>query len=277
VSDLDVAAIERELERLGATLGRPVSVVALSGSTNDDARSAAAEGAPHGATFIADAQSRGRGRGGHVWHSPPGENLYLSVVLRPRIAAANVAPVALVCGLVVARVVERRLRGVAAHDAGAGEGAGAGDRGTLVGVKWPNDVMVAGKKVSGVLVEARLRGVEVASVVAGVGVNVRARSFPPEIVDRATSLALLGAADLDRSRLAAELLAELGAALLHYEEGGLAPFLGELAGRDVLRGGRVEVGGVCGVAAGIDAGGQLCIRQESGVVLSVAAGEVTIG
>lgn len=257
--DLRPAQIERELDRLGAPIGRPLSVVALTGSTNDDAKAAAVAGAPHGAAFLADAQTAGRGRGDHTWHSPSGENLYMSVVLRPRVEAAVVAPIALVIGVAAAGAVERRLTSSIADP---------------VGIKWPNDLMVARRKLGGVLVEARLRGAEVSSVIVGVGLNVRTQSFPPSIADRATSLRVLGCVDLDRASLAADLLASIGRAIELYEQRGLEPFLDELARRDVLRGERVDVGGVRGVGEGIDAAGRLLIRSSDGALHRLASGEV---
>src|SRR6185436_11070370 len=108
---LDAGAIEAELVRLGSGAGRPLCVLALTASTSDDARAAAAAGAPDGASFVADAQSAGRGRGANAWHSPPGENVYLSIVLRPRVEPARLAPISLAVGVAVARVVERRVAG----------------------------------------------------------------------------------------------------------------------------------------------------------------------
>jgi BirA family biotin operon repressor/biotin-[acetyl-CoA-carboxylase] ligase len=135
---------------------------------------------------------------------------------------------------------------------------------------------VGGRKLGGILVEGRLRGVEVASLVVGVGMNVRAQSFPPDIADRATSLRALGCADLDRSTLAAALLAAIGEAAARFERDGLASFLGELSARDALRGARVDVSGVRGVAEGIDADGRLLVRRDDGSVERVASGEVIV-
>jgi BirA family transcriptional regulator, biotin operon repressor / biotin---[acetyl-CoA-carboxylase] ligase len=268
VSGLDAAEIERELARLGASLGRPLSVVAQTASTNDDARRAASEGAPHGAAFLADAQTSGRGRGGRAWHSPPGENLYFSVVLRPHLPARSLAPIGLPIGLAVASVVERAL----AARAGRAPGSPADD----VRLKWPNDVLVRDRKLSGILVEGQLRGDSVSSLIVGVGVNVNVRSFPPELADRATSLALLGCGGLSRERLAAELLAALGDTAARFEAEQLAPFAEDLARLDWLRGRRVEVGGAFGIASGIDPEGQLLVQGPDGIVRAVAAGEVSV-
>ncbi len=259
MTPLSAETIARTLDLLGSPVGRPLSVASLTASTNDDARAAASAGAPHGAAFLADAQTAGRGRGGHTWHSPPGENLYLSMVLRPRVPALAVAPIALAVGVAVARALEATLAGRAP-----------------VWMKWPNDVLAgpARRKLAGVLVEGQLRGGEVASLVAGVGVNVHAIAFPPEIAGRATSLALLGGEGLDRSALAARLLAAIGDAAARYEEDRLASFANDLARMDALRGERVEVAGVRGTGEGIDGEGRLLVRGEGGEVTAVVAGEV---
>jgi BirA family transcriptional regulator, biotin operon repressor / biotin---[acetyl-CoA-carboxylase] ligase len=260
LTDLTLGAIEAARARLGAA-GGPLVVMEVTRSTNDDARRAAELGAPAGAAFIADAQTAGRGRGGHAWHSPAGENLYLSMIARPRVPASSVAPVTLAIGVAVAEVIEARL---AAGPAPAAE----------VRIKWPNDVLAAGLKIAGVLVEGQLRGAEVVSLVVGVGVNVRSRAFPEEIAARATSLGLLGCLDLDRATLAAELLAALGDAISRFERERLQGFAAALARRDALRGRRVAVGGISGTAAGIDAEGRLVIRGDGGEITAVFSGDV---
>jgi BirA family biotin operon repressor/biotin-[acetyl-CoA-carboxylase] ligase len=171
--------------------------------------------------------------------------------------------VALAAGLAVADVLEARL--LAAPEPRA-----------RVAIKWPNDVLAADRKIAGVLVEGQLRGTEVVSLIIGVGVNVRTRDFPPEIAARATSLALLGCPDLDRSTLAAALLAALGGAVIRYEQEGLEGFSSALARRDALYGRHVTVGDIAGIAAGIDAEGRLLVRAKGGAVIPVVSGEVTV-
>jgi BirA family biotin operon repressor/biotin-[acetyl-CoA-carboxylase] ligase len=262
VNDLAEEAIARELTGLGGPPDLPVSVLAVTRSTNDDARDAAARGAAHGSLFVADAQTAGRGRGGHAWYSPAGENLYLSVVLRPRLPAASVAPVTLAVGVAVARALERALESAGARAA--------------LWVKWPNDVLagVERRKLAGVLAEGQLRGNEVTSLVVGVGVNVHGTSFPPELGDRATSLALLGARTVSRSALAARLARAITEAVASYEGTRLASFAADLARLDALRGAPVEVGALSGTACGIDADGRLLVASE-GRVTPVVSGEVS--
>lgn len=259
MTTLGVADVERALDDIGARQGRPVSVVASTASTNDDARRAAAAGIATGAVFVADAQTAGRGRGDHAWHSPPGENVYLSLVLRPPLAAARLSAITLAFGIAVAHVVESRL-----------------PPGAVVRLKWPNDVLVGARKIAGILVEASLRGSDVQSVVVGVGLNVAAAGFPPDIAARATSLRLEGATDLDRAVVVAALCAELGLAAERFAAHGLEPLLAELAHRDALAGRAVLVDGAEGRAEGIDADGRLRVRTAAGDLRAVAAGEVQL-
>lgn len=253
--DLNSDAIERELVRRGARIGRPIAVVSLTSSTNEDARRAALGGAPHGATFLADGQSAGRGRGGHSWHSPAGENLYLSMLLRLGVKPAAIAPITLAVGVAVARVVERRCSSAAR-------------------LKWPNDVQINGKKIAGILVEGQIRGGLMQSLVVGIGINVRTELFPDALAPSATSLRLLSCADLNRSSLAADVICEVGDAADLFDRAGMAPFLEELSRRDALLGQQIHVAGAYGVAAGIDAEGWLLMRAEDGVLSRIVAGEV---
>jgi BirA family biotin operon repressor/biotin-[acetyl-CoA-carboxylase] ligase len=116
----------------------------------------------------------------------------------------------------------------------------------------------------------------VQGLVAGVGLNVHARSFPSEIEGRATSLALLGRGEARREVLAAELLHAIGVAVARFEASRLAPFAGELARLDGLRGRRIAIGGARGTAAGVDGEGRLLVRGDDGAVRAVAAGEVSV-
>jgi BirA family transcriptional regulator, biotin operon repressor / biotin---[acetyl-CoA-carboxylase] ligase len=237
--------IVAELEALG--VGGPVAIAEETESTNDDARAGAEAGAPHGAVFLADHQRAGRGRRGHRWHSPAGENLYLSLLLRPELSPERLAPLALVAGVAVAQVVDAALgRPLAAR------------------LKWPNDVLVDGGKIAGVLVESALSAGRRPVCVVGVGLNVLTTAFPS---DRSyglapTSLRLASAAELDREILAARLIATLRRLCDAYPAGGLAAVRADLDDRDALRGFAIEVDGLFGLGAGIDEGGRLVVEVE---------------
>jgi BirA family biotin operon repressor/biotin-[acetyl-CoA-carboxylase] ligase len=137
-------------------------------STNDEALARALAGAPAGTVVWADEQSRGRGQKGRVWHAPAGENLTFSIVLRPAVAMAAVAPLTLAAGL----GVEEAVRGF----------------GVATSLKWPNDILCGSKKLAGVLCETRSQGAHVSALILGIGLNVNTVSFPEELAARATSL-----------------------------------------------------------------------------------------
>ncbi len=240
-------------EELLRARGRAVRVVERTGSTNDDAKLWAAEGAPHGAVIIADAQERGRGRHGRAWSTPPGETLAMSIVLRPHVPPSSLPPIALVAGL-------------AARDAIAARVPDAK-------VKWPNDVWIGERKIAGVLVEGALSGVRVEHVVVGIGINVARTDFPEDVI--ATSLALSGAADLDRGALAIDLLEALDRELETWLK---APssIAARLSAHDALRGRTVVLeGGRRGIAAGIEPDGRLRVDCNGSLELA-HAGEVRV-
>jgi BirA family transcriptional regulator, biotin operon repressor / biotin---[acetyl-CoA-carboxylase] ligase len=255
VKDLEITSIEHWLDQFEVTIGRPIVLKDSTESTNDDARKAAASGGPHGAVFLAESQTRGRGRSGHTWFSPPGENLYLSIILRPNIPPMALPPLTLVVGVCVARAVDAAL----------------GTPNTAR-IKWPNDIYVGEDKLSGILLETSLRGSSVEAVIAGIGLNVLATVFPPEL--RATSLRLLGAKDPDRSKILAFLLAELGPAVRLFEQRGFAPFHAELEARDLLKGRAVEINGIVGTAVGVDTSGFICVQATDGKLHQFGSGSV---
>lgn len=257
-SELTTPRLRAALAARIPSFSAPVDVQPVTRSTNDDAKAAAAIGAPELSVFAADEQTAGRGRGGRAWHSPPGENLYLSFLLRPGWEPQAAAPFALVVGLALAEEIDARLARPRAQ------------------VKWPNDVHVDGRKIAGILLEASIRDGRLASLVVGVGVDVHAASFPPELASVATSLALLDAADRDRSTLAAGVVARVAAHAEAFSRVGLDAFLEPLRARDALAGRRVAVDGATGIARGIDARGRLVLERPDGARDAIVAGHVEL-
>lgn len=251
---MDSEQIARILAARHATVG-PLTVVAETGSTNDDAKRAALEGqVAHGAVFVAGRQSAGRGRGDHRWHSPDG-NVYLSVVLRLRTAPEKLPPLSLAIGVALARVIDEAL----------GE-----DRARI---KWPNDVYVDDRKIAGILIEVVSKGAAGRrALVVGAGLNVAAREFPNELAGRATSLFLASNVEHDRCAVAAAAIDAITRVAARFDREGLTPFLVELARRDWLLGRSVRVGERAGIANGIDPSGRL---QVSGGP-PISAGEVEL-
>jgi BirA family transcriptional regulator, biotin operon repressor / biotin---[acetyl-CoA-carboxylase] ligase len=161
------------------------------GSTNTAAMAATAEGAPEGSVFLAEEQTAGRGRGAHSWQSARSAGIYCSVVLRPALPPSEVLVLALAAGLAVRAAIEQVDSRVSAE------------------LKWPNDVLIAGKKVCGILTEMNAEATRVRYVVVGIGINVNHAAFPKELESEATSLRLTTGSEWSRVELAAALLKSL--------------------------------------------------------------------
>lgn len=222
-------------------------------------------GDPEGAVALTEEQTAGRGRLGRIWEAPPGRAILFSTVLRP--PAGRLAPqISIAAGLAVARVVE------AAAAAGALGIAPEGAAAPAVRLKWPNDVMLDGRKTCGILAEAR-DGV----VVLGIGLNVNQveAEFPPTPHYPPTSLRLATGREHERAPLLAELLWQLELAYDAWCAGGLEALLPELAARDFLAGRDVLVDGRPGRALGIATSGALAV-EVAGQRRLVESGEVSV-
>lgn len=231
---------------LAARLRVPrVELFAAVASTQDVAHALAEAGAPDGTVVLADAQTGGRGRAGRAWASPPGSGVWLTVVTRPRDLAAFEV-LALRVGLTLAEALAPYAEGP-------------------VGVKWPNDLLVGGRKLAGVLVEARWRDGRPEWAAVGVGLNVR----PPGTFEGAAALRP-NASRVDALAAAVGAVRRAAAA-----RGSLAePELGALAARDVVRGRRVTAP-IAGVAVGVGASGGLLVRDAGGTIHDVRQTSVT--
>lgn len=150
---------------LGSTILRLDSVA----STNDVARDMAASGSPEGTCVLAREQTAGRGRQGRTWASPPGKGLYVSVILRPTIRAAQSPVLTLAAAVAVAETLKLDFE-------------------VTADIKWPNDVMASGRKICGILVESAIERDRVQYAAMGIGLNVAQREFPDEVSAVATSL-----------------------------------------------------------------------------------------
>jgi BirA family transcriptional regulator, biotin operon repressor / biotin---[acetyl-CoA-carboxylase] ligase len=262
-------ALARRAGRLGGLASRVVWYDTVS-STNDVADQMAAGGAEHGTVVAADAQQRGRGRMGRVWHSPPGAGLYVSVVLKP---ASFMGPVDRGAASAASRVT--LTAGVALADALRAA------TGLPAAIKWPNDLVVGPRKVCGILAEGAATGETLRHVVLGFGVNVLASAYPPEIADRATSIEGELGRPVDRGAVFAESLACLAERLRKVSAGGFDAVLDAwraLSPSSV--GAPVQIsaagGWIDAVTSGLDADGALVVRAE-GSLRRVIAGEVRWG
>lgn len=253
----DLAALSDLIRESGSALGLPLELLAETTSTNDVAKRAAKNGAPHGATFVADAQTAGRGRQGRAWLASRGESILMSTIVRVSCLPARLPPLSLVVGLAVAEAIAPFVRAPAR-------------------IKWPNDVWLDDKKVAGILVEASVAGDRVDWLVVGIGINVHVRAFPAEIEPIATSVALHSVAPPDRARIVARVLAELDRDLTVAATHGLGTLHRRLRERDALYGRVVKSDAGEGTADGIDLEGRLRVRKDDGSIDAWTAGEVNL-
>jgi len=238
--------------------GREIVSLPSVDSTNRRARQLAAGGAAHGTLVIAEEQTAGRGRRGRGWISPPGENVYMTLILRPDAHPSEVARLSLQTALAVALAIART--------------AGLDAR-----IKWPNDIVCGGKKVCGMLLEMNADEQSVHDVVAGVGINVHQTAFPPEIEQTASSLDLLSGKTVCRAAL-------VRAFLEAFEETDALASRGELMDayreKSATLGQRVRVigqaGSFTGTAVAVTDSGSLIVEDDEGQRREVLAADVSV-
>jgi BirA family biotin operon repressor/biotin-[acetyl-CoA-carboxylase] ligase len=246
----DLAALEAELA--GTVFAGKLHFAHVTGSTNSDAIAAARDGAPHGSVYFADAQLAGRGRGGHGWISVTGEGLYVSVLFRPQIPASRLPLLPLAAGLAAAEAIHAVS-------------------GLIVDLRWPNDLLIGPRKTGGILVESQTDASAVTFAVAGIGINVHQRVFPPGLATPATSLDLESGKLISRQTLLVALLKSLEReASALADPAAAATIAARLEEASTwIRGRNVDVHGpqTCtGVTAGLDEHGFLRVATGSGLV-----------
>jgi BirA family biotin operon repressor/biotin-[acetyl-CoA-carboxylase] ligase len=227
------------------------------GSTNDEAARIARAGARHGTIVIAKAQRSGRGRDGRVWASPHG-GLYLSAVVRPPLPLVDVPPMTLAIGIGLCDAV--RTAGAPAV------------------LKWPNDLLVGGRKLAGVLVEAQSQGGKLESVVVGIGVNLDG-ALEGELSERAITLAEAAGTTIDHEAFLTRLLAHVERWIDRYVATGLEAIIPAWQDRMAVGlSARATVDGeaLTGEVQGLDLDGALLLRDDSGRVHRVRSGDVEV-
>lgn len=260
------ADVRRALARVAAragSIGRRVHWLQSTASTNDVAAHLAESGADEGTTVVAEMQTAGRGRHGRVWFSPPGAGLYVSVIVRPGAELSNdenpAALLTLASGVAIAEAV-RAVTGLPAE------------------IKWPNDVLIGGRKLAGILAEAAVQAGTLQFIVIGFGVNLQPVAYPPELASRVTSIEAETTRPPDRALVLAEILAAMGERFVDLRAGRFDAILSawrQLASS--LPGARVEWDSPAGVVRGraqdIDRHGALLVRVGAKVE-RIRAGEV---
>ena len=242
-------------------LGRELHCFEILDSTNSTAREMAAAGAADGAVVIADSQRRGRGRLGRRWVSPARKNLYVSIVLRCDLPPERLAQISLLAGVATCETIREWCPEAA--------------------IKWPNDVLVAGRKTAGILSEMEQSHGHRA-VILGIGVNLNSSSgdFPDELRGKATSLYLASGVEVDRARFAGHLLTALEQRYGLWRRDGFPAIAAAWRRLAPLIGRRIHVaepsGDVEGEVLALDDDGALRIRRTDGREHRVVAGDVTV-
>ncbi len=231
-------------------------------STNIRARKLAEEGAPHGTLVVADSQRTGKGRRGRAWISPRGVGIWMSLVLRPPICPVGASMLTLVAGMAVVKGV-RKSTGLKAM------------------IKWPNDAILSGKKICGILTEMSTEEDRIRYVITGIGINVNVSSFPEEIAEKATSLKEELGEAVKRSLViaaVAEAFEEFYDSFLKTHD--MSCLMEDYNKALVNRNRQVTVldsrGQYQGRALGIDPEGSLLVQRRDGTVESVISGEVSV-
>ena len=240
-----------------AWAGREIVYYPETDSTNRRARMLAGEGAPHGTLVIADSQSAGRGRRGRGWISPAGDGIFMSLLIRPDIHPSKVAKLSLLTALAVAEAIAK-------------------ETGLDARIKWPNDIVISGRKVCGMLLEMTADEHTVHDVVAGIGINVHQAAFDEEIAHTASSLDLLAGRRHDRAALVRAFLCAFESAMEMDETAMMAAYAARSATIDQ----RVQVisltGTFTGTAVGVTESGSLLVEDETGEVREVLAADVSV-
>lgn len=231
-------------------------------STNTKISELAAEGAAHGTVVSAGRQTAGKGRRGRTWDSSNADNVYMSILLRPEFETVKAPMLTLVMAYSVAKVM--CMRGFSNTQ-----------------IKWPNDLVLSGKKVCGILTEMHLKGTAIDYVVIGVGVNVNTPDFSEELVDKATSLYLECGKLQDKESLIVDIVDTfMGEYERFVERGDLAFLQEEYNSILVNRGKEVRVlepeHEYTAYALGINQTGELVVRLADGTERTVFAGEVSV-
>jgi len=265
VGEPDTLLADDLLARLGAThvVGRHIQVFEQTTSTNDVVEKLARDGVPEGAVVFAEAQTTGRGRLGRAWLSPARKGLWFSVLLRPDFRPQETTQLTVISATALRRAIQT-VTGLAAE------------------IKWPNDLLVGGRKTAGVLTEMSAELDRVRHVILGIGVDVNqdADGFPPELRPLATSLKLESGREISRAELAVEMLRELDADYARVCRRDFARVANEWEAACVTIGRNVSVHvgerRFRGRAESLDDDGALLIRTEHGHLERVIGGDVSL-
>ena len=265
VSSPDALHADDLLARLGKTkvVGRDIQVFEQTTSTNDVVEKLARDGVKEGYVVFAESQTKGRGRLGRVWLSPTRKGLWFSVLLRPDLRPQEATRLTVISATALRRAI-KTVSGLSPE------------------IKWPNDLLVGGKKAAGILTEMSAEVDRVRHIIIGIGVDVNqdADEFPAELRKTATSLKLVAGRGISRAELAAEVMRELDVDYARVVAGKFPEIADEWEAACVTMGKNVAVNvgdrKFRGRAESMDDGGALLVRTEHGHLERVIGGDVTL-
>lgn len=254
---------ENEL-RLGlktTIFGKTIQYLESTDSTQKVAHQLAQEGCPDGTLVIAEEQTNGRGRLARNWHSPKYTGIWMSLVLRPKLPPAKAPQFTLIAAVAVARAIEDICE-------------------ISPDIKWPNDLLLKGKKITGILTELQADSDKINAIIMGIGMNVnqKEQDFPKELHNNATSLAIETGKEISRSELVKRILENLEKYYLLYLEKGFAPLkllwesYAVSLGKDIIA--RTISGNISGKALGITEEGVLKIEDQNGQIHKIYSADI---
>ncbi|WP_315370990.1 biotin--[acetyl-CoA-carboxylase] ligase [Paenibacillus xylanexedens] len=257
---IDATGLQLALDT--TVFGRKAVLLASTLSTQGDVLKLAEQGQAEGAVVIAEEQTGGRGRFGRQWFSPPGKGIWMSVLLRPDLPLQHTPQLTLLTGVAVCRAVR------------VCSGADAG-------IKWPNDVLIDGRKVCGILLESTVEDHEVRYCIAGIGVDVNfdPEDYPEDLTTIATSLKMETGQSVDRTKLTAAILTELEQLYFLYQKEGFGVISALWEALSVSMNREITVtnphGVIEGKAIGLDPSGALIVEKHDGEHTLIISGEIS--
>ncbi|ETT53244.1 BirA family transcriptional regulator, biotin operon repressor / biotin-[acetyl-CoA-carboxylase] ligase [Paenibacillus sp. CF095] len=257
---IDATALQLALNT--TVFGRKAVLLTSTLSTQGDVLKLAEKGQAEGAVVIAEEQTGGRGRFGRQWFSPPGKGIWMSVLLRPDLPLQHTPQLTLLTGVAVCRAVR------------ACSGADAG-------IKWPNDLLIDGRKVCGILLESTVEDHEVRYCIAGIGVDVNfdPEDYPEDLTTIATSLKMETGQSVDRTKLTAAILTELEQLYYLYQKEGFGVISALWEALSVSMNREITVtnphGVIEGKAIGLDPSGALIVEKHDGEHTLIISGEIS--
>ncbi len=242
-------------------IGKEIYFYEQTDSTNQCIRRLAKEGKPEGVIAIAEIQTAGKGRRGKSWQSPKGTGIWFSFLLKPNITPPEAPLLTLLAGLAVCRAIRQQTALEAK-------------------IKWPNDILIAGKKVCGILTELDAEMDSVHFVITGIGINVNTEIFPEELQKGATSLKIEKGEAISRKLILKAVIEEFEKIYLQYEkECSFLPFREEYKKYCINIGKELQILGkqnFTGMGLDITEQGELLVKKETGEIVVVLSGEVSI-